>query len=81
MTRGQLIKHCYYSLMNNRYMIVRTQFGVTGLNPNFGAIIDKTYLDRNKEIIVESVVKFCGINEYISHKIKNSFLNEKEIEY
>jgi len=74
LTRSQLIKHCHDAIGANKYLLVRYNGYPAGLNPSLAKFVDhRSDLDPNKEVQAESIIKQCGINEYINHKWKNSF--------
>jgi len=74
LTRQQLINHCLDAIHAGKYLLVRVDGYPVGLNPRFAKQVQRrSDLDPQKEIIAQSIIRQCGINEYLTYKWRNSF--------
>ena len=74
LTRQQLINHCLDAIHAGKYLLVRVNDYPVGLNPRFAKQVQhRNDLDPQKEVIAQSIIRQCGIDEYLTYKWKNSF--------
>jgi len=74
LTRQQLINHCLDAIHAGKYLLVRYDDCPVGLNPRLAKFVQhRSDLEPQKEVQAQSIIRQCGIDEYLTYKWKNSF--------